>query len=89
MINTDNLTYQEFLALMTTEFSEFMKEANYGESVRHAGLKARKKSVRVREMLKDFRYKSLEQEKKLNQRFYNGKYKNKETGLIDPEKVNI
>ena len=67
--NYENYSYDDFLSVLTIEFSDFLRDADYAKDIRHSCLKSRKKSIRLRELLKIFRIKSLEQEKYLNYKF--------------------
>jgi len=61
----ENQTYRDFLEIMKIEFGDFLRLCEAGRTIRHASLKARKKSIRLREMLKDFRPVSLENDKRI------------------------
>lgn len=59
-------SYDDFLEMLKIEFGDFMRYAESGKTIRYQGLKARKKSMRIRELFKLFRPVSIEQEKKIN-----------------------
>jgi len=55
--------YDVFLERLKLEFAEFLRLAEAGKTIRYQGLKARKKSILIRELMKKFRSVSLKQEK--------------------------
>ncbi len=63
----NNLSYGEFLELLKMEFGDFLRLAENGRSIPYAGLKARKKSICIRELLKDFRDISINREKMIKE----------------------
>jgi hypothetical protein len=66
-MNNDNPTsYEEFLEQLKIEIGDFLRYAECGKTVRHQSLRSRKKSLRLRALLKEFRIVSLRQEKKIN-----------------------
>ena len=72
--NTEiDITYDEFLERLKIEFGDFIRFAEAGKVVRYQGLKARKKSMKLRQLLKMFRPVSIEQEKKINAVFQTAK----------------
>lgn len=71
----NDMTYDEYLERLKIEFGDFIRFAESGKTVRYQGLKARKKSMRLRDLLKQFRPKSIEQEKRINEIFKNAKEK--------------
>lgn len=64
--------YREFMERIKIEMGEFLKEAEHAEKIRFSGLKARKKSIQIRNLLKAFRFVSLKNEKELNVEKYKG-----------------
>jgi len=52
-------TYRDFLKHLEEEFNDFIKTAQKGRTVRSQALKARKKSLKLREDLKFYRNISL------------------------------
>ena len=73
--NMNEMTYDEYLERLKIEFGDFIRFAESGKTVRYQGLKARKKSMRLRDLLKQFRPKSIDQEKRINEIFKNAKEK--------------
>ena len=69
----NDMTYDEFLERLKIEFGDFVRFAEAGKTVRYQGLKARKKSMKLRKLLKSFRPVSIEQEKKINAVFHQAK----------------
>ena len=67
------MTYDEFLERLKIEFSDFLRYAESGKTIRYQGLKARKKSMRLRQLLKFYRPISIAQEKRINDVFHNAK----------------
>lgn len=63
--DVDIKNYDEFLEILKIEIGDFFRDAEHGKSVIHSGLKARKKSIKIRDLLKIFRKKSLTLEKEL------------------------
>ena len=63
--DVDAKTYDEFLEILKIEIGDLFRDAEHGKSVIHSGLKARKKSIKIRDLLKIFRKKSLILEKEL------------------------
>lgn len=65
-----NITYDDFLEVLKTEFGEFIK---YAENARwtnknHLPLKTRKKSLLLRDLLKQFRTFSIFNEKEIKRK---------------------
>ena len=58
--------YSEALERLKIEFGEFIKFAEDGKSIRYSGLKARKQSIILRNLLKGFRKISVANEKRIN-----------------------
>jgi hypothetical protein len=65
--NQSEPNYDDFLEIIKMMFGEFLRFAEAGKTNRHRGMKARKISMKLRELLKEFRPKSIEQEKKITQ----------------------
>ena len=63
--DSSDVSYNDFLEQLKMNFSDFMRMAEAGRSVRHSALLARKKSIKIREMLKEFRNVSLTQDKRI------------------------
>jgi len=61
----DKCSYREYLEILKTEFGDFLRFAEMGKTIRHAVLKARKKSIHIRSLLKKFREISIENDKKI------------------------
>lgn len=61
----ENMTYREFLEIIKIEMGDFLRHAESGRTVRHASLRARKQSIKLREMLKSFRQISLNNDKRI------------------------
>jgi len=61
----EDMTYDEFMEILKIEIGDFIRHAESGKMVRYQGLRARKKSMRLREILKVFRVKSIQQERKI------------------------
>lgn len=57
--------YIEFLEKLKIEFGDFLCKAESGRVVRNSGLKSRTKSLKLRDMLKQFRIISLRNDKKI------------------------
>lgn len=64
VINICN-NYREFLEIMKIEFGDFLRLAELGRTVLNSALKARKKSVMIRDMLKKFRNVSIDNDKRV------------------------
>jgi hypothetical protein len=62
-----HFTYREFLEILKIEFSDFLRLAESGRTVRHASLKARKISIKLRDLLKMYRTISLDNDRKITQ----------------------
>jgi len=63
----EETTYREFLERFKIEFGDFIRLAETGKTVRYSALKARKKSIQLRNMLKDFRGYSLTNDKRISE----------------------
>jgi hypothetical protein len=59
------VSYRDTVERLKIEFSHFLRLCEAGRTVRHAALKARKKSILLRQLLKDFRNVSLENDAKI------------------------
>ena len=68
-----DISYDEFLERLKIEFGDFIRFAEAGKTVRYQGLKSRKKSMKLRQLLKKFRPVSIDQEKKINAVFHQAK----------------
>jgi hypothetical protein len=58
--------YKELVEQLKIEFGDFLVKAQKGLFVRHMGLRARKKSILLRKLLKKFREYSLKNEQRIN-----------------------
>ena len=63
--NQNHPNYRDFLEVLKIEFGDFIRLGETGKTVRHASLKARKKSIRLRELLKQFRNISLQNDQRI------------------------
>lgn len=61
----NRISYNQFLEKLTIEFSDFIRTAQAGRTVRHASLRARKQSIKLRDLLKQFRQHALENDKRI------------------------
>jgi len=61
----DKTTYREFLEILKNEIGDFLSMAEKGRSIRYSARLARKKSIRLREILKEFRTVSIKNDKKI------------------------
>jgi len=78
----NQMTYSSFLEILKIEFGDFLRAAEGGRTIRHASLKARKKSIRLRELLKQFRVHALENDRRIARIFHEAKTRiNEETRL--------
>jgi hypothetical protein len=57
--------YSEFLENLKVEIGDFLNDAEYGKSIRHSSLRARKKSIAIRELLKLYRQVALENDRRI------------------------
>lgn len=78
----EQTTYREFLEMVKIEFGDFLRLAETGKTVRYAALKARKKSIQLRNMLKDFRGFSLTNDKRISEILDEAKIRIKSEGII-------
>ena len=69
----EKMSYDDFLERLKIEFGDFIRFAESGKTIRYQGLKARKKSMKLRQLLKYFRPVSISQEKKINDVFHTAK----------------
>lgn len=60
------MTYKRFLSELDKNYEEFRDMADKGGGIRHSALLARKKSIELRRLLKEFRLYSLENDKKIS-----------------------
>lgn len=60
-----NVTYRDFLEILKIEMGDFLRLAENGRTVRSSSLKARKQSIKLRELLKQFRTVSLNNDKRI------------------------
>lgn len=77
----ENQTYRDFLERMKIEFGDFLRLCEAGRTIRHASLKARKKSIKLREILKDFRQVSLENDKRIEKIIMEAKNRIEESNI--------
>jgi len=66
MLEKEETTYREFLEILKIEFGSFLRKAEAGRTIRHAALSARKHSIRLRELFKEFRKVSLGNDQKIS-----------------------
>lgn len=78
---SENNTYRDFLEKMKIEFGDFLRLCEAGRTIRHASLKARKKSMKLREILKDFRQVSLENDKRIEKIIMEAKSRIEESNI--------
>lgn len=64
MINQE-ITYRDYLEKLKIEMGDFLRLAENGRTVRNSSLKARKQSIKLRELLKHFRIVSLNNDKRI------------------------
>ncbi|NLE03458.1 MAG: hypothetical protein GX638_01465 [Crenarchaeota archaeon] len=69
----ERMSYDDFLERLKIEFGDFIRFAESGKTIRYQGLKSRKKSMKLRQLLKMFRPISIAQEKKINDVFHAAK----------------
>ena len=67
--------YSEFLERLKIEFSDFLRAAESGRTVRHASLKARKRSIKLRGLLKQYRGVALDNDRRISKIFDEAKNK--------------
>ena len=78
---SENMTYRNFLEVIKIEMGDFLRHAEAGRTVRHASLRARKQSIKLREILKEFRQVSLNNDRRIAEIILEAKTKiNEETG---------
>jgi hypothetical protein len=61
----ENKSYRDFLEIVKIELGDFLRLSEAGRTIRHAALKARKKSIKIRQLLKEFRDISLDNDKRI------------------------
>lgn len=61
------LSYKEYLEMLKIEMGEFLRFAEAGKTIRHAALKSRKQSIKLRNLLKSYRTVSLDNDIKISQ----------------------
>jgi len=74
-LDTDSDKYDVFMERLKIAIAEFFRYAEAGKTIRYQALKARKKSIDIRNLLKQFRVVSLRQEKKISKVFEEAKKK--------------
>ena len=67
------MNYNEFLEVVREEFEAFMRIAESGRVTRHASLKARKQSIKIRNLLKDFRMIAIENDRRITRIMHQAK----------------
>ena len=72
----EHIAYRDFLEKLKIEFGDFLRYAEAGKTVRYAALTARKKSIFLRNILKEFRNQSLNNDKRI-------------TGILKEAKIRI
>ena len=60
-----NPSYRVFLEIIKIEMGDFLRQAEAGRTVRHASLRARKQSIKLRLILKKFRQISLNNDRRI------------------------
>ena len=58
--------YLELIHVVKTMMGDLVRDMEYSRTIRHSCLKSRTKSVKLRRLLKYYRYRCLEHEKELN-----------------------
>jgi len=66
ILEEDTINYREFIERLKIEFSDFMRYAESGHTIRHASLRARKQSLVLRNLIKKFRGISLKNDDRIN-----------------------
>jgi hypothetical protein len=64
--NNDNMQYNDFLERLKIEFSDFLRYAEAGRTTRHASLKARKQSMFLRKLLKEYRNVAIKNDNRIS-----------------------
>jgi len=77
----ENHNYRDFLEKMKIEFGDFLRLCEAGRTIRHAALKARKQSIKLRQILKDFRPVSLENDRRITSIILEAKNRIRESNL--------
>lgn len=77
----ENQTYRDFLERMKIEFGDFLRLCEAGRTIRHASLKARKRSIKLREILKDFRPVSIENDRRIEKIIMEAKNRIEESNI--------
>ena len=57
--------YKDFIEKLKIEFGDFLRYAEAGKTVRYSALIARNRSMKLREILKEFRVHSLKNDKRI------------------------
>ena len=65
--------YSEFLDLLRLVFNDFLRFAEQGKTIRHASLKARKISITIRDLMKQYRVIALENDKRITKIYMEAK----------------
>ena len=76
--------YSEFLELLKIAFGDFLRLAEQGKTIRHASLRARKLSITIRDLMKQYRMIALENDKRIT-KIYTEAKKQIKTGLEDTQ----
>ena len=80
-MNNKYMTYRDFLETIKIEMGDFLRHAESGRTVRHASLRARKQSIKLRGLLKMFRQVSLNNDRRIAEIISEAKTKiNEEAG---------
>lgn len=61
----ESLSYQQFLEVIKIEIGDFFRLAEAARTVRHASLKARQQSMKLRFLLKLYRAKAIENDRRI------------------------
>lgn len=64
--DNNSMSYSVFLERLKIEFGDFLRVAESGRVVRHASLKARKQSISLRKILKDYRQIALNNDRRIS-----------------------
>ncbi len=58
--------YSEFLEVLKIELGDFLRDAEMGRTIRNSSLRARKKSIKLRNLLKMYRQVALENDRRIH-----------------------
>ena len=74
----EHVSYQDFLEIMRIELGDFFRLAENARTVRHASLKARQQSMKLRFLFKLYRTKAIENDERINRIMLDAKRQLKE-----------